>query len=107
MSHVLEITYGDDVLLSAGVSRDNFNAEARHLLAAKLYELGRVSSAQAATLCGMCRTPFLLSLPAIGVSMSNLRPEDAADEVAFAQRDGASASTNGGGGDGEPHGQRA
>ena len=83
MSHTLTIEYGDDVLLSAGMTRDEFDAEARLLLAAKLFEGGKLSSGQAARLCGRERAEFLYSLPRLGVSISNLRPEDARDEVAF------------------------
>ena len=83
MSHTLEIAYGDDVLLSSGLTREAFDREARFLLAAKLYELGRLSSGQAAGLCGKGRVDFLLSLPDVGVSVSNLRPEDVESEVDF------------------------
>ena len=83
MTHTLSIEYGDDVLLSTGLPERDFNEEARFLLAAKLYELGRLSSGQAAALCGKGRVQFLLSLPRIGISLSNLRPEDAASEIEF------------------------
>lgn len=83
MRHTLTIDYGDDVLFSMGVTRDEFGEEARFLLAAKLYELGRLSSGQAAGLCGRGRVDFLLSLPRVGVSISNLRPEDAESEIGF------------------------
>jgi hypothetical protein len=83
MSHSLTIEYGDDVLFSVGLSRDEFDEEARFLLAAKLYELGKLTSGQAARLCGKGRVDFLLSLPRVGVSISNLRPEDADAELAF------------------------
>ena len=86
MKHELTIQYGDDVLFSTGMSRDEFDGEAALLLAAKLYELGRLSSGQAAKLCGKGRVDFLLSLPRIGVSISNLRPEDAEAEVRFLRR---------------------
>ncbi|HEX5717172.1 MAG TPA: UPF0175 family protein [Thermoanaerobaculia bacterium] len=86
MKHELTIEYGDDVLFSTGMSRDEFDGEAAFLLAAKLYELGRLSSGQAAKLCGKARVEFLLSLPRIGVSISNLRPEDAEAEVRFLGR---------------------
>jgi predicted HTH domain antitoxin len=66
MAHTLEIEYGDDVLLSAGLTQEQFNQEARFLLAAKLFELGKLSSGQAARLCGKERVDFLLSLPQIG-----------------------------------------
>jgi predicted HTH domain antitoxin len=83
LQHVLKIEYGEDILLSAGLTREEFDCEARFLLAAKLYELGKLSSGQAAKLCGKSRVDFLLSLKRIGISMSNLRPEDAEVEAEF------------------------
>lgn len=83
MTHQLSIQYGDDVLLAAAMPKAEFDAEAKFLLAAKLYELGRLSSGQSARLCGKARVDFLLSLPRIGVSISNLRPEDADVELRF------------------------
>jgi predicted HTH domain antitoxin len=83
MAYTLTIEYGDDVLFSVGLSREAFAEEARFLLAAKLYELGKLTSGQAATLCGKGRVDFLLSLPRVGVSISNLRPEDAEVEIKF------------------------
>jgi predicted HTH domain antitoxin len=86
MSHLLTIEYGDDVLFSSGLTRGEFDEEARFLLAAKLYEMGRLSSGQAAKLCGKGRVDFLLSLPRIGVSISNLRAEDIDSEVELIRR---------------------
>ena len=86
MTHTLNIPYDDSVLLETSLTREEFEREAAFLLAAKLYELGRLSSGKAAELCGRERVDFLLALPSIGVSISNLRAEDIDDEVAFAQR---------------------
>lgn len=86
MNYELTIQYGDDVLFSTGLSRDEFDEEAAFLLAAKLYELGRLTSGQAAKLCAKGRVDFLLSLPRVGVSISNLRPKDADAEVRFLRR---------------------
>jgi predicted HTH domain antitoxin len=86
MQHFLTIEYGDDVLFSSGLTRGAFDEEARFLLAAKLYEMGRLSSGQAAKLCGKGRVDFLLSLPRIGVAISNLQPEDIEAEVEFIRR---------------------
>ena len=83
MTHVLAIEYDDAVLLSAGLPEREFNEEARFLLAGKLFEQGKLSSGQAAALCGKGRVEFLHSLPRIGISISNLRPEDAAAESQF------------------------
>ena len=83
MTHTLAIEYDDEVLFSTGMPEQAFNDEARFLLAAKLYELGRLASGKAAAFCGKGRVDFLLSLPRVGVSMSNLRPEDAGSEIEF------------------------
>lgn len=84
MSHTLTIEYSEDVLFSLGMTGEQFSDEARFLLAAKLYETGKLSSGQAAQLCGKGRVDFLLSLERLGVPVSNLRPEDAEAEIAFA-----------------------
>ena len=85
MTNTLTIEYGADILLNLGVSRAQFNAEAKFLLAAKLYELGRLTSGQAARLAGQGRVEFLLGLARIGVPMSNLQTEDLAHELEFAR----------------------
>ena len=87
MTHTLAIEYSDEVLLSTGLPERAFNEEACFLLAAKLYELGRLSSGRAATLCGKGRVEFLCGLPRVGVSMSNLCPEDATSEIEFLNRE--------------------
>ncbi len=87
MQNTLIIEYADDLLFTLGVSDKEFSEEAKFLLAAKLYELGRISSGQAARLSGKSRVEFLLSLSRLGVSMSNLREEDLENEVNFALND--------------------
>ncbi len=84
MKHQLKIEYGDDVLAGLGLSPEEFTREARFLLAAKLYDMGRISSGQAARLCELERVDFLLALPRVGVNVSNLRLEDADAELEFA-----------------------
>lgn len=83
MANSFMIEYGEDLLFSLGMSQEDFAEEARFLLAAKLFEMGRLTSGQAAKLSGKGRMAFLLSLARIGVSMSNLRKEDAEEEIAF------------------------
>jgi predicted HTH domain antitoxin len=85
MQRALTIEYSDDILFSLGLSVEQFSEEAKFLLAAKLYELGKLTSGQAARLCGKGRVDFLLSLPRAGVPISNLRPEDAQTEIDFAK----------------------
>jgi len=83
----ITIEVGDDILAGLGLSPQEFSKEARLLLAAKLYELGRLSSGKAASLCGRRRVEFLMELPRLGVPVSNLRAEDAEDELRFAADD--------------------
>ncbi len=85
MQRALTIEYNDDILFSLGLSVEQFSEEAKFLLAAKLYELGKLTSGQAARLCGKGRVDFLLSLPRVGVPISNLRSEDAQAEIDFAK----------------------
>ena len=85
MKHQLLIEYDDEVLLGLGLSAEEFGQEASFLLAAKLYDLGKLSSGQAARICDMDRVSFLMALPRVGVSVSNLRAEDASAEIAFGQ----------------------
>ena len=87
MINTLTIEYGDEVLLNLGISREQFSTEAKFLLAAKLYELGRLTSGQAAKLADKSRVDFLFSLSKIGVSVNNLQPEDLDKELSFALND--------------------
>lgn len=82
--NVLTIECSDDLLFRMGLSKEKFSAEAKLLLAAKLYELGRLSSGEAAKFAGKGRVEFLLELPSLGVTISNLRESDLAADLDFA-----------------------
>ena len=56
---VLNIPYSDDLLLSMKRSPQEFESEARLLLAVKLYEMDRITTGAAATLAGMSRVAFI------------------------------------------------
>src|SRR5436309_15129352 len=55
------------------------------LAAAKLYEIGRLSSGKAARLAGMNRMTFLRELDRIGVAAINLRDEQIEAEIRAAR----------------------
>ncbi|MBX3290327.1 MAG: UPF0175 family protein [Acidobacteria bacterium] len=82
--NVLTIEYGDDLLNRLGVSREKFSNDAKLLLAVKLYELGKLSSGEAAQLAGKGRVEFLFALREMGVPMSNLGEESLNEELDFA-----------------------
>ncbi len=87
MQNSLTIKYTDELLFALGVSDKQFSEDAKFLLAAKLYELGRISSGQAARLAEKSRVEFLFSLAQIGVPLSNLKTEDLENELNFALND--------------------
>jgi len=66
--NILIIKYPEDVLLSLKESKEEFEEEARYLLALKLYELGKISSGKAATIAGLSRVVFLMRLRRYRVS---------------------------------------
>lgn len=84
MSKTLTIEYSDDLLLNLSVSPEQFASEARFLLAAKLYELGRLTSGQAARLAEQERVEFLFALRHINMPMSNLDSNELETELKFA-----------------------
>lgn len=84
MKH-LTIEYPEDLLIALGSTVDQFRDEARLALAAKLYELGRLSSGKAAGLAGMDRVSFLLNLHRLGVPAIDLDDEEMAEERRYVQ----------------------
>lgn len=80
--NLLTIKYSDDILLSLKESKEEFEEEARYLLALKLYELGKISSGKAAKLAGISRVDFLLRLGRYKVSPFQVDLEEVLEESA-------------------------
>jgi predicted HTH domain antitoxin len=83
-TNTITIPYSDDLLLSMKKSPEEFKAEARLLLAIKLYELGRVSTGVAAELAGLSRVAFIFELAHFGLSPMGQTPEEVAEDLANA-----------------------
>lgn len=81
----LKIEFPESILIPTGQTREGFLEEAKFLLAAKLFELGRLSSGRAAEVCGMDRVTFLLSLHRVGIAALDLDAHDVADDVRYAR----------------------
>jgi len=73
---MVTIELPESVLLATGWSRDEFVREAKLILAAKLFEEGRISSAKGAEICRMPRVDFLLEMGRRGIPIIQLDEEE-------------------------------
>lgn len=71
---------------SLKMSEAEFTREARMLLAAKLYELGKVTAGVAAQIAGVDRLVFLAALVNYGVPAINIKDEEVELEIESARR---------------------
>ncbi|OIP66151.1 MAG: hypothetical protein COT35_06660 [Nitrospirae bacterium CG08_land_8_20_14_0_20_52_24] len=71
---ILEIP--EEILISLKETPSELSRDIRMLAAAKLYELGKLSSGRAAQLAGMSRVSFLRALSQYGVSILALTPDE-------------------------------
>jgi predicted HTH domain antitoxin len=67
----MQIEYPESWTASAGSSPERFENEARMALAMKLFEMGRLTSGQAAQLAGVSRMAFLFNCPQWNVPAVN------------------------------------
>ncbi|HSL93514.1 MAG TPA: UPF0175 family protein [Bacillota bacterium] len=81
----IEIPYPEDLPEALGESPEAFEREIIFLVAAKLYELGRISSGRAADLAGMGRVEFLDKLGQYRVSIFNYPLEELEKEIGEAR----------------------
>lgn len=69
-----------EALATPGVSPESLASEAKFMLALKLFEVGRLSSVKAGTLCGMGRVEFLLAAGRAGVPVVALDSDELSAE---------------------------
>ena len=80
------ISYPPEVLWALQKDPEEFEAEARLLLALKLYETGKLTSGLAARLAGVPRVAFLFLLGQHGLSPFGEKPEELARDLEHARR---------------------
>ncbi len=76
----LSIDYPESVLAALNLSQRTFEEEAKTALAVKLFEIGRLTSGQAASLVGIPRISFLLSCPRFGAATVQWDKEELENE---------------------------
>lgn len=79
--HNLSIPHADDLLITSGKSSQELEEELRFLLAAKLFELHRLSLGKAAEFCGMAKLNFMFELGRLKIPVINLSNDQIADEL--------------------------
>jgi len=77
----LQIPYPDDLPKALGTTPEEFEQELRLIAAAKLYEMGRISSGRAAQLAGLNRVEFLESLSRYRISVFNYSLDELEHEI--------------------------
>ncbi len=81
----VKILVPDGIQETLKLTEKEFSIEAKALLAAKLYELGRLSAGLAAELAGIDRLTFLSGLSRYGSPAINLRDEEITEEIIAAR----------------------
>jgi predicted HTH domain antitoxin len=77
----IQIELPDEVLLSLKETPESLTKVIRMAAAAKLYELGKLSSGRAADLAGLPRVSFLQALGQYGVPIFDLTAEDLGQDL--------------------------
>ena len=84
--NTLTIEYPSEVLWALQEEPEQFAAEARLLLALKLYEMGKLSTGLAAQFAGISREAFFFVLGQYGLSPFGETAEELEEDFAHARR---------------------
>lgn len=79
--HTLSLPYPDDLLITSGKAPQALEEELAFLLAAKLFEMHRLSLGKAAEFCRMNKVRFMYELGRLQIPVLNLDDDQFADEL--------------------------
>jgi len=71
----------DALLLQSGSSEESLTREAQWQLALRFFELGRLTSGQAADMCEINRLDFLMAASRAGVAVADLDGDELTQEI--------------------------
>ena len=86
--NTLTIPYSPEVLWALQTEPEEFAAQARRLLAVKLYEIGKLSTGLAAQMAGVPRSAFLYLLGQYDLSPFGVTPDELAEDFEHASNAG-------------------
>ena len=90
----IELQVPDSLLLQSGESLVDLARTSQLLLAVKFFEVGKLSSGQAAQMCNMNRVDFLLELGRQGIPVADLSAEEMQEELRNVVNVVSSSATN-------------
>ena len=79
--HNLSIPYTADLLVTSGKAPQALEEELLFLLAAKLFEMHRLSLGKAAEFCNMAKLSFMFELGRLEIPVINLSDDQISDEL--------------------------
>ena len=81
MNYQLNIAYPEKLPDALQLTHEQFKENAKMAMAAKLFEMGKLSSGMAAQLAGVDRVFFLLNLHKYGVNMIDMGDDELESDI--------------------------
>jgi predicted HTH domain antitoxin len=80
----IQLQVPEALLVQSGEGRGALQKRSQFLLALKFFELGELSSGQAAAMCGLSRVAFMMEAARNGVPVADLSTDELAQEFSHA-----------------------